>query len=204
VIAYVESNFVLELALLQGLHASCEAILRLCEEGSAQLVMPAFCLIEPYETLGRRQAQRKEVKRAVEREFVQLARTSSYTERLSDFGDLTSILIDSAHEEMTRLDAVSSRLLQVADVLAMDTTILAAAARHRTASALSPQDAVVYASILSHLESSSSPPASCFLNADRRDFDDPDIVEKLASRQCKLIPRFDHGHQYLLHSRSSS
>lgn len=61
-IAYVESNFVLELALLQASHASCEAILRLCEEGSVQLVVPAFSLAEPYETLGRRQAQRKQLR----------------------------------------------------------------------------------------------------------------------------------------------
>ena len=51
---YVESNFVLELALLQEQHASCEALLRLCEEGGIQLVIPAYSLAEPYETLTRR------------------------------------------------------------------------------------------------------------------------------------------------------
>lgn len=45
---YVESNFVLQLALLQEFHASCEAIVNLCEAGCARLVIPAFSLIEPY------------------------------------------------------------------------------------------------------------------------------------------------------------
>jgi hypothetical protein len=48
---YVESNFVLELALLQEQHASCEDILRLCEAGKAQLIIPAYSLAEPHETL---------------------------------------------------------------------------------------------------------------------------------------------------------
>jgi hypothetical protein len=55
---YVESNFVLQLALLQEFHASSEAILQLCEAGSARLVIPAFSLIEPYRTLDRHPADR--------------------------------------------------------------------------------------------------------------------------------------------------
>ena len=48
---YVESNFVLELALLQEQSASGEAILRLGEEHRVHLVVPAYALVEPYETL---------------------------------------------------------------------------------------------------------------------------------------------------------
>jgi len=48
---YVESNFVLELPLLQEQYASCEDILRLCQAGKAQLIIPAYSLVEPYETL---------------------------------------------------------------------------------------------------------------------------------------------------------
>lgn len=48
---YVESNFVLELALLQEQHASCGELLRLCEEDRIQLVIPAYSLVEPYNIL---------------------------------------------------------------------------------------------------------------------------------------------------------
>jgi hypothetical protein len=44
---YVESNFVLQLALLQESHSSCEAILQLCEGDESRLVIPAFSLVEP-------------------------------------------------------------------------------------------------------------------------------------------------------------
>jgi predicted nucleic acid-binding protein len=200
VIVYIESNFILELALQQELQDSCEDILRLCEAGDAKLVIPSFCLTEPYDTLRRRQAQRQEMKKALDKEFRQLARTASLNKRLGDFRDLTSLLIDSADEEMKRLDEVSARILGIAEIVPVDASVLAAAVQHRVANGLSPQDAVVYASILSHLHHS-SPKASCFITADREDFDDPDLVEELARAQCKLIPRFDHGYQYLLHNR---
>lgn len=45
---YVESNFMLDLASLQEQHAPCENIFRLCERGSARLVIPVYSLIEPY------------------------------------------------------------------------------------------------------------------------------------------------------------
>jgi predicted nucleic acid-binding protein len=194
---YVESNFVLELTLLQASHASCEAILHLAEAGAARLVIPAFSLIEPYETLRRRQARRKRMKLDLDPEFGQLARTASYTSRLADFANLTSLLIDSAAEDDRRLEEVRTRLLAVAEIVSMDASILVAAARHRAIHGLTPHDAVVYSSVLAHLDLSDQSP-SCFLNADVRDFDDPDLVGELARRRCELIPRFDAGHQFLL------
>jgi hypothetical protein len=38
---------------------------------------------------------------------------------------------------------------------------------------------------------------SCFLNADAKDFDDPDLVVELATHRCKLLFRFDDGLRYL-------
>jgi predicted nucleic acid-binding protein len=72
---YVESNFVLELALLQEQHTSCEELMRLCEEGRIQLVIPAYSLAEPYETLTRRHRQRKRMKAELDDQLRQLART---------------------------------------------------------------------------------------------------------------------------------
>lgn len=48
---YVETNFVLELALRQEQNESCEALLRLAEASRIGLVVPAFSLLEPYATL---------------------------------------------------------------------------------------------------------------------------------------------------------
>jgi hypothetical protein len=50
---YVESNFVLEVALLQEQHESCEKIIELSEAAKAHLIVPAYSLVEPYETIAR-------------------------------------------------------------------------------------------------------------------------------------------------------
>jgi hypothetical protein len=43
---YVETNFVLELALEQAQHAECEEILRLAESKSVEIALPAFSFVE--------------------------------------------------------------------------------------------------------------------------------------------------------------
>lgn len=76
---YVESNFVLDLALLQEQSTSCGEILSLGETNGVQLVVPAYSLAEPYETLTRRQKQRKRLKEELDAELGQIARTATFT-----------------------------------------------------------------------------------------------------------------------------
>lgn len=189
---YVETNFVLELALVQEQQASCEALLRLSEAGSVGLAIPAYSLVEPYEAIVRRHRQRKKMKADLDVEIGQMTRTAAYSERLSGFQDLTALLIDSADEETKRLEEVRRRLLKACDVIPLDAPCLAAAVRYQDEHDLSPQDAMVYAAVISHLTRSAAK-ESCFLNRNSKDFDDPDIVDELQSHACRLIPRFDDG-----------
>ncbi len=193
---YLESNFVLELALVQEQRASCEEIVRLGEARQARLVIPAYSLVEPYETLVRRQKQRKKTKLDLDTELGQLARTAAYSQRLGEFQSLTALLIDSADEEAKRLEEVRARLLNSCEVIPLEASTLTAAALHQVKHDLSPQDALVYASVLSHL-TQSAPRQSCFLNRNTRDFDDPDIFDELKRHGCALIPRFDDGFEYV-------
>jgi predicted nucleic acid-binding protein len=194
---YVESNFVLELALFQEQHASCEDLLRLCEGGRMQLVIPAYFLAEPYETLTRRHRQRKRMKAELDEELRQLARTATYAQRLSGFQQLTTLLIDSADEEAKRLEGVRARLLQVAEVIPLDVAILTTATQYQRTHGLAPQDAVVYAAVIWHLKQHQMS-QSCFLNRNSKDFDDPDLIAELAGYNCKFLPRFDAGYQFVL------
>jgi predicted nucleic acid-binding protein len=194
---YVESNFVLELALLQEQHTSCEELLRLCEGDRIQLVIPAYSLAEPYETLTRRHRQRKRMKAELDEELRQLARTATYAQQLSGFQQLTTLLIDSADEEAKRLEGVRARLLQVAEVIPLEVSILTAAIQYQRTHGLDPQDALVYATVLLHLKQYQGP-QSCFLNRNSKDFDDPDLIAELAMYKCKLLPQFDAGCRFVL------
>lgn len=75
---YVESNFVLELALLQEQQDSCEKIIALCEADKAHLVIPAYSLIEPYETIIRYAKNRIKISNDLAMEVKQLSRSRPY------------------------------------------------------------------------------------------------------------------------------
>ena len=197
---YVESNFVLELAFLQEQCSSCEKILSLCEARRIQLLIPAYSLAEPYETLTRRQKRRKRIKEIFDAELRQIARTSAYVDRLGDLHDLTALLIKLADEEEMRFEDVRSRLMRLTEVIPLDASVVSVAAmQYQQTHGFSPQDALVFSSVLSHLERVSAP-QSCFLNRDSKDFDNQIVVEQLNGYDCKLLPRFDDGHDFILNA----
>jgi predicted nucleic acid-binding protein len=154
VIVYVESNFVLELALQQEEHAACEQLLRFAEKTRLHLVIPAFSLAEPFSTLSRRHSERRRLKAEFDRELGQLARSVDHAKRLRSFRELTALLVDSADSDTERLESVRSRLLDVADVVPLDRPILREANILREEHDLSPPDSLVLASVLTHLETS--------------------------------------------------
>lgn len=196
---YAESNFVLELAFAQEQREACEQILKLCEEGRARLVLPAYALAEPYETLTRRHKSRKKLKEDLDVELKQLARTPSYATQIRGFTSTVDLLVKSAEEEANRLEQVRDRLLATADIVPLDIEILRSATRCQQTYDLSPQDAVVCASVLHHLEQH-RPESSCFLNKNSRDFDNPDIVDVLNRHNCKMLASFARGHDVILHA----
>jgi predicted nucleic acid-binding protein len=199
---YVETNFVLELALLQEQAGSCDEILRLCESGRAKLVIPASAVAEASATLNLRGIRRQDMKQNLDRELHQLARTGTYSQRLQGFREITALLVESAITEAARLSEISSRLLWVAEIVSLDALILSAAEDFRTNYDLRPPDALVLASVLGHLGDEPGAP-SCFLSRDS-DFEDPKIIEDLSRRRCKLIGRFDHGLAALLGESSTT
>ena len=194
---YVETNFVLEVALLQEQHASCLEIIALCEDRRIRLVVPAFCLVEPFETLVRHQKRRRKMKHDFDRELSQIARTATYAERLDEFRGLTDILINIAQEEATSLDGTIARLIDCADVVPLDGDVMRRSGESQAAHGLSPQDSLVYASVVHDLAQVRDR-QSCFLNRNTRDFDDQNIVDELHDYNCTLLPRFDAGHRFIL------
>ena len=193
---YVESNFVLELALLQEQHESCEKIMALCETGRTQLILPAYSLIEPYETTIRYAKERTKLSNELGKEIRQLSRSKPYQEQIDTMQEVTAFLVRSQEDEKERLRQALNRLLAIAEVIPLKSAIISAALTYQTTSDLSPQDSVVYASVLDHLRISTSA-HKCFLNRNSKDFDDPDIVDTLRNFGCKMFFSFDHGYDFI-------
>ena len=190
---YIESNFVLELALLQEQSRSCEELLSLCRQRDISLAIPAYSLAEPYETLVRRRKQRQQIKRELDAELNQISRTATYADRLHRFGELTALLVGSADEDAKRLEEVLTAIVDVADVVPLEAQVLTESIRYQQIHDFSPQDAIVHVSIILNLRQSNPGSASCFLNRNSKDFDDQNIADELQRHQCKLLPKFDSG-----------
>lgn len=193
---YVETNFVLELVFEQEQHKSCEQLLVLCESGKVNLIIPAYCLAEPHEKLTRQARSRRDLQQNLEVELRQLARTTSFNARIGSIRDIASLLVQSNEEENRRFTLYRARLCGIAEIIPLTLDILTSAADYETPYDLTPQDALVYASVISHLRQNRAP-VNCFLNRNSKDFDNPDIVDEFRQHNCMMIPRFDQGYEFI-------
>ena len=195
----VESNFVLEQALQQEQSDSCDAIVNLAASGEISLVIPAFSLAEPHQALVLKEKTRNRLSNELQQQLSELGRSKPHRGVPDEFGALATLLIRSADQEREGLQRVIGGLLRTAEVIPLDGGIVTASGELQTAFPMSGQDAIVLASVLQHLERT-KPAESCFLNRNSRDFDDPDVRERLDRFGCRFFARFDHGCQFILAS----
>jgi predicted nucleic acid-binding protein len=196
----VESNFVLELVLEQEQSASCIELLEMAEAGAIQLIVPAYSIMEPYETLGRRHRDRKKIRTDLNTELAQLSRSSTAAAYVQASADVLALLIDSADAETQKIAELRQRLCAAATIIPLTIDILVAASAYQVQHDLSPQDAVVYASVIAHL-TADAPAEGCFISRNSSDFDDPDIRAELSALACKYLTRFDAAVEYLKRPR---
>lgn len=188
---YIETNFILELAFQQEHCNACEALLVLSEQQVCQLILPAYSLAEPHEKLKRQATIRKGLQQQLNNELVQLRRNSGNAGRIDSLTNITQFLIQSSVDDWQRFSAYRKRLLATAEIIPLTASILNQATDYENTFG-SSQDAIVYTSVLHHLQQHKSD-QSCFLNKNRKDFDDPVLREELDLLRCKLITNFDHG-----------
>lgn len=193
---YVESNFVLELAFLQEEHETCQELLCLAEEGKLRLILPMFSLVEPYEVLVRRAKQRRDLHTRLTAELRELARSASYQTTIADSQEITALLLRSEAEEKQRLNDVVGRISKTASLIPLTAGVIGNATLFQSKLGFSPQDAVVYASILADLAHEQE--IGCFITKNSKDFANPDIEQELMLYQCQLLWRFQDGLGYLL------
>ncbi len=196
-IVYAESNFTLELAFLRPQSDSCEALARLAESGAIQLVIPAFCGGEPYESMVRRSKDRKSVRDQLTAEISELSRSAPYSNITQTAQTIIAILSRSVIEEKSRLDDTLLRLTKLARMIPLTSDVLAASLTYQTQFPLSPQDAIVLASITADLESVEPGLEKLFVTQNTSDFLNPDILELMSAYGCKLLFRFDNAVGYV-------
>jgi predicted nucleic acid-binding protein len=195
---YIETNFILELAFAQEQQEYCQQVVALAEANKINLVIPAFSLAEPYETLVRRGKVRTQLHNDLGKELRQLSRSQPYQNEVQAFQSITGLLVRSIHEEDRRLIDTLEHLSKVAYIIPLNGAVIASITHQRTRHQPAPQDAIVYSSVLQHLEQSNGQP-SCFINKNSEDFGGFEIIRELKSYNCKLFFDFLAGFNYIKH-----
>src|SRR5205823_13632980 len=96
---YVESNFVLEHALEQEECDSCAEIIRLASDRELRLVIPAFSLAEPHQTIFGKAKTRSRLGNDLRLHLGELGRSKAHREIPATFDALAATLIARAQFE---------------------------------------------------------------------------------------------------------
>jgi hypothetical protein len=150
----------------------------------------------------RRDRQRKDVHSQVSKELRELSRSAPYAESAAKLADLTGLLVQAGEQEMSRLNAVITRLLDAATLIPADQLVLRRALSAQKELALTPQDSIVYASVRSRVLATTD--AQCFINKNVKDFLIPQIEEEFSGYNCKLLGKFSDGLAYIVNSIGKS
>jgi len=197
-IAYIESNFFLEIALRQQQTGAAEAILALAEQQKVELICPAFSLSEPFSTLSKREADRRRLSKSLNETLRDLSRSTANQGLVSSIKPAADILINIAKTELDALQVTMSRFLQVGRTLETTADILGQAQTYQTTFALSPQDSIIYAAIIHDLDLRKGiAEKKCFISRNWKDFRVPRILGQLTSLNCMYWERFDDAQRFL-------
>lgn len=186
---YVETNFLLEIAFSQSQREQCEGIVEWAEMEFLKLALPAYCIAEPYEAWIRRAKKRRRLGETFSRELKELIRSRTYAELHTKSHEVMSSLIESIESEKEHLDHILERIVEIVELIPMTGIVLKESIAYQNRFGLSPQDSIVYASVLSHLPASGDS-SHFFLNKNVNDFAEPDIEDELARHDCRVITHF--------------
>ena len=192
-IAYVESNFVLELALGQEEAPSAQDILELAETNKIQLVYPAFALSEPFSTITYRALERRRLYDSLAIQLGQIQRSQPHHQIASALKAVLSMWLDMGKKETDLLESTVKRLLNVSKPVEMDLLGFEQALAYRDRYSLSLQDAIVYSAVIADLRQRNPKEPKCFISRNSKDFNDPGIKSELKPYSCRYIASFVDG-----------
>lgn len=206
-IVYVESNFVLEIALQQEQSSAAANILNLAAQGKITFAFPVFALNEPFSTIMHRNGERKKIANSLAGMLREISRSKPH-ERIIEHVDLIiSALRGVESQEWGSLHKTVGQLLHNGTSLPLAAAHLEQAAMYRAKYDLASQDALIYASIVADMQVRPHDEEKCFLSRDRKAFgqdDDRGIKAELDSYNCRYIGNFMQGFEYIQNTLQSA
>ena len=196
-IVYVESNFILEVALGQEESPSAESILLLAENRNIELVFPGFALSEPFATVTQRDRDRRRLRSSFTEMLRQLQRSEPHKQVVSDLEPVPIILTAIVRTEFDLLQSMVNRLLIVGKSIEIDEASFKQALMYQRSLALSPQDSIIYAAVITDLQRRPHQEDKCFISRNWKDFRNPAIKSELELYNCRYAESFGEGLSFI-------
>ena len=169
-IVYVESNFVLEIALGQEQSISAETILSLAEQGKVELAFPSFALSEPFTTLMYRSGKRLSLYRELGATLKEIKRSEALKHIALSMETLVAALQEARENEFSPLHSVFGRMLAAGRSIETDLSIFGDALAYQGSLGLFSQDSLIYAAVVNDLKKKPEKEKKCFLSRDKNAF----------------------------------
>lgn len=193
-IVYVETNFVLEISREQEQAVAAKKILALVEENKIVLAFPNFALSEPFSTIIRQRKDRQNLLRSLRETLGQLRRSETHQQTTNALEPVLHLLQAAIERDLDLLHSTVESLLKVGRSLEMDVNSFQQAMAYQKQLGLSPQDSIIFATIVADLKQQTKEAAKCFLSRDKKAFaTTPRIEAELKSYNCKYINLFTDG-----------
>jgi predicted nucleic acid-binding protein len=187
---YIESNFVLEIALEQEQCQAANSILSFAERGEIKLLYPSFILSEPFESLMRERRERNALHASLVKSLSNLRRSKPHKQVMLDLEPVISVLKDAHVRQVDLLHSAFERLLEVGECINVDVASFRNALIYQKSLYLSPQDSIIYATMIADLKKQPEEEKKCFLSRDKKAFDNDDdrsIKGELNVYNCRYI-----------------
>lgn len=194
---YIESNFVLTLALQQEGHHAAARILDLGQAGLISLRIPSFSLSEPFSTITYRGNNRNRLLNTLREEIRELGRTQPYRRMADQLGQHAIQMSGVRQTEMEAVARVTFGVAKVCEIIQIDSTILSKAETYRLSYDMTPQDAIVLASVVVDLLQADQGTASLFISRNAKDFGHPAVQEELQSLGSRYLADFSNGVRFI-------
>lgn len=190
---YLESNFILELALDQEQAAAASAILARAESGEVELAFPAFSLSEPFATVIQRARRRDRFVSTVNEQLRELRRSPYHEDEIEPLTRIPAAIELINAREIERLVEIVERTLAIATLIPTDLPVFRQAMTLRREHDLSVPDSIIYVAVITHLSKNRTSGPHSFINKNSKDFQDPAIIDTLSNLSCTFLPSFSAG-----------
>lgn len=189
---FAESNFVLELAFRQEEHTLCEQIRQGAVEKVYTLHLPQYALTEVFEKIRPLRNQREANQEYLLKEITQHRREVEHDADAMDAltAALTNLLSERTQLQTRRLYATVSELAQLATVIPFTSEIVTEAYTKAQSHGLTPQDALIYTSVLTGLRNLPPDEPKLFISRNAADFNKPSIRAELRALNCDYLSSF--------------